>query len=79
VSFDGAEANARFAEKYSFPFPLLCDTERKLGQAFGTCVDASDGYAARFTFVISAEGLVEQAIETRDPGGQAGELIESLR
>ena len=75
VSFDSVEANAKFAQKHNFPFLLLCDTDRKLGLAFGTAVDASDGFAARFTFVVSAEGFIEQAIETKSPGSQADQLL----
>ncbi|MCB9914916.1 MAG: redoxin domain-containing protein [Planctomycetes bacterium] len=78
VSFDDAQKNAAFRAKYGFPYPLLCDTERKLGLAFGACVDASDGYAARFTFVVSPTGVVERAIRTEDPGAQAAALLELL-
>jgi len=31
VSFDGVDANAAFAKKFGFQYPLLCDTERKIG------------------------------------------------
>lgn len=79
VSFDPPEKNAAFARKYDFPFPLLCDTEKRMGLAFGACVDESDGYAARLTFVISPEGVVEDAIVTQDPAGQAQSLLERLR
>jgi peroxiredoxin len=34
-----------------------------------------DQYAARYTFVIGPDGIVEQAIDTRDPGGQAAALL----
>jgi peroxiredoxin len=50
-----------------------------MGLAFGTCVDASDGFSARFTFVVGPDGTIEQAIETKSPGGQAEQLVCSLR
>lgn len=78
VSFDPVEANLAFAEKFDLPFPLLCDTERKLGLAYGAC-DAPDARSARrITYVIGANGRIEQAIETRDPGGQAAALLGSV-
>jgi len=79
VSFDDPETNRAFAEKYGFPFPLLCDTERKLGLAYGTCTADDTKWSARYTFVISPDGDVEHAIDTKDPAAQAAELVELLR
>ncbi len=74
-SFDNQADNAAFASKYGFPFLLLCDTERSMGLAYGACDAVTDGYARRLTFVISPEGVLEEAIETQDPGGQAAGLL----
>lgn len=79
ISFDSVEDNKAFAEKFGFPFPLLSDTDRKVGLAYGAAQDATDGYAARFTFVIGPDGKIEQAIDTKDPGGQAEEILCTLR
>ena len=78
ASFDTIEENRAFAEKFDFPYPLLCDTDRTLGLAYKACEDASDGYARRITYVIGAEGDIEQAIETSDPVGQADQLLQTL-
>ena len=78
ASFDTVEENRAFAEKFDFPYPLLCDTDRALGLAYKACEDAGDGYARRNTYVISPEGKIEQAIETSDPEGQAAELLSTL-
>ena len=79
VSFDPAQDNRAFAEKFDFPFLLLCDTERKLGLAFGACDSKDDGYARRLTFLIGPDGRVEQAIDTKDPAGQADALVELIK
>ena len=34
-----------------------------------------DEYAKRYTYVISPEGKIEMAIDTKDPGKQAGEIL----
>jgi peroxiredoxin Q/BCP len=78
VSFDTAAENKAFAEKFGYTFPLLCDTERKLGLAYKACDSAKDKYAKRFTYVIGADGKIEQAIDTKDPAGQAAELLKSV-
>ncbi len=75
ISFDQPAENKAFAEKFDFPYPLLCDTDRSTGLAYGACDKASDAYPRRLTFVISPEGKIEEAIDTKDPGGQADELL----
>ena len=78
ISFDTVEENRAFAEKFELPYPLLCDTDRSVGLAFGACDSASDAYPRRLTFVIGPDGCVEQAIDTKDPGGQADKILQSL-
>jgi len=39
ASFDNVEDNRKFAEKFKFPFPLLCDTDRKIGLAYGAALN----------------------------------------
>ena len=34
ISFDTVEENRAFAEKFDFPFRLLCDVERSVGMAY---------------------------------------------
>jgi len=68
--------NCAFAEKFSFPFQLLSDPDRKIGMAYEACKSASDGYPARHTYVISPDGIIEHAIDTADPAGQAAALLE---
>jgi peroxiredoxin Q/BCP len=60
VSFDTDEENRRFAEKFHFPFPLLCDTDRELGIAFGACKSETDKNAARIGYWIDTQGRVKR-------------------
>jgi peroxiredoxin Q/BCP len=78
ISFDSVADNRAFAEKFQFPFPLLSDTSRAVGLAYRACDKASDGYARRFTYVIGPDGRIEQAIDTKDPGGQAAALLVAM-
>ena len=79
ISFDKPAANKAFAEKFGYTFPLLCDVDRKIGLAYGACKTAKDRYASRLTFVISPDGKIEQAIDTKDPAGQAGALLGTFK
>jgi len=78
ISFDSAAENRAFAEKHGYTFPLLCDTTRAVGLAYLACDDATESYAKRFTYVIGADGTIEQAIDTQDPGGQAAAIAAKL-
>ena len=62
VSFDTEEENRAFAEKFHFPYRLLCDTDRKIGVAYGAADDASAQHARRITYVIDPEGRIAKAI-----------------
>ncbi len=47
VSFDTPAENRAFAEAQAFPFPLLCDTTRAMGLAWGACATADARYPDR--------------------------------
>ncbi len=61
VSFDTEQENAKFAEKFSFPFELLCDTKREVGMAYGACKTVTDSNAKRIGYVIDPKGLIKYA------------------
>ncbi|NKB71033.1 MAG: redoxin domain-containing protein [Candidatus Latescibacteria bacterium] len=78
VSTDDTEANAQFAAAQSFPYPLLCDTERAVCLAYGACQSASDGAASRHTFVIGPDGLIAQIHTKVDARSQPETLLATL-
>jgi peroxiredoxin Q/BCP len=59
VSFDTPEENKAFAEKFGFNFPLLSDTGRQMGLAYGACDDASAANARRVGVIIGPDGRVK--------------------
>jgi peroxiredoxin Q/BCP len=61
VSFDGVDDNRAFAEKFHLEFPLLCDTDRSIGMAYGACENTDDLYAKRIAYVIDENGKVQKA------------------
>lgn len=78
VSFDGVEDNRAFAEKFDFPYPLLCDTDRALGIAYGAADDASAGYARRISYVIDEEGVILLTYPKVDPKAHLDEILKDL-
>jgi peroxiredoxin Q/BCP len=60
ISFDSQKDNKAFAEKFGFNFPLLCDTDRKVGIAYGACDDATASSARRVGVIIGPDGIVKR-------------------
>ena len=61
VSFDTPSENEAFAKKFNFNFPLLCDTDRKVGVAYGAAdAGSASGGARRIGVIIGPDGKVKQ-------------------
>ncbi len=61
MSFDTQAENRHFAEKFNFPFPLLCDVDHTIGLAYGAAESSKDEYARRIAYVIDEHGVIAQA------------------
>lgn len=65
VSIQDAKSHKKFIEKYNLPFPLLCDTEKKLVEEMGLWGEkkmAGRTYMGTFrtTFIADEEGTIIQ-------------------
>ena len=58
VSFDSPEENLAFAKKFSFNFPLLCDTGKSMGVSYGAASDAQARNASRVGVVLDPSSKV---------------------
>ncbi|MFP9113278.1 thioredoxin-dependent thiol peroxidase [Flavobacterium sp. RHBU_3] len=69
VSADPVKKQAKFADKYKLPFPLLADEDHSILNAFGVWGPKKfmgrefDGIH-RTTFVINEEGIIDEVITT---------------
>ena len=75
VSFDDAGSHQAFKTKFSLPFPLLVDQDRKIAQSYEV---QGDKYPNRDTIVIDKEGKIKKIIRKVDPKGHSGELLNIL-
>jgi peroxiredoxin Q/BCP len=78
VSFDTVEENAAFAEKFAFPYPLLCDTTRAIGLAYHACDKPQDVHARRITYVIGPDGRIKVAVGDVKAAEHPASLLASL-
>lgn len=77
-SFDTPAENKAFAEKFGFNFPLLCDTDRKIGLAYGAADDASAKSARRVGVVIGPDGKVKEYLPKVDAAGYPGDVLQRI-
>lgn len=63
VSIDSAQSHRKFIDKYSLPFPILSDPEKKIVQSYGVWVEKSM-YGRKYmgtersTFVVDSAGRI---------------------
>ncbi len=60
MSFDTPEENAAFAKKFGFNFPIICDTGRAMGVAYGAADDTSAKNARRVGVVVGPDGKIKE-------------------
>jgi thioredoxin-dependent peroxiredoxin len=84
ISADTSAAQKKFQNKFSLPFPLLADADKKIANLFGV-VKEKNMYGkkvkgiARTTFVIGANGTIEHIFNNVKPEGHAEQVLEYLK
>lgn len=81
ISFDTPEDNRTFAESNGFPFRLLSDVDRKVGELYETKrapEERSPGQAKRRTYLIDPEGRVAKAYRVTDIPAHPGQVLEDF-
>ena len=78
ASFDSVEKNAKFAQKFEFNFPLLCDVDRKIGVAYGAADDPSAGSARRISYLIGKDGKIRKAYPKVNAAAHPEEILKDL-
>ncbi|MFY9552763.1 MAG: thioredoxin-dependent thiol peroxidase [Thermoanaerobaculia bacterium] len=80
VSADDEKSHKKFAEKFSLPFPLLADTDRKIVKDYGVWGEKSL-YGRKFmgihrvTYLIDENGRIAAVWPKVKPDGHADELL----
>ena len=77
ASFDSVQDNAAFASKFDFPFRLLCDTDHRLGRAYGA--EAQDSpYPRRISFLIDEAGKIARVYDPVSAKTHPTEVLADL-
>lgn len=78
VSLDDSASHARFAKKYSLPFPLLADPSGAVTRSYGALPEGVR-HARRYTFLIDPGGKVAKVYTTVETSRHSVEVIEDLK
>ncbi len=78
VSVDDRASHARFARKYSLPFPLLADSKGETARRYDS-IWPLIGIARRNTFLIDPEGRIARIYRSASASRNSGEIIEDLK
>jgi thioredoxin-dependent peroxiredoxin len=84
VSNDDEKAHNKFITKYSLPFPLIPDTDKKIVNAYGVYGEKSNygkTYMGIFrtTFVISEKGIIEKVFTKVDTKNHTQQILEEIK
>jgi peroxiredoxin Q/BCP len=79
TSVDPLERLQRFQVKHDLGFLLVSDSDRAIGQAYGTLKSGPLGTHERDTVLISAEGTVLLAYRKVKAAGHAADVLADAR
>ncbi len=83
VSIDDEVSHQKFIEKYSLPFPLIADTDKKWVEAYGAWGE-KNMYGKKYmgthrvTFLIDEEGIISHVIKKVKSEDHAQQILELL-
>jgi peroxiredoxin Q/BCP len=78
VSSDDVASHKAFAAKFSLPFSLLADPERKIIDAYGVRMPVV-GLAKRVTFLIDREGVVRKVLSDVQTASHDRQVLQELQ
>ena len=78
MSFDTPQENKAFADKHGFGFPLVCDTTREIGMAYGAADTLEAGNAKRVGVVIGPDGRIKEWLPKVDARAYPREVLSRI-
>ena len=81
ASFDTPEENKAFAEAQGFPYRLLADVDRAVGDAYGVKKGPDEQYvdfARRLSFLIDPDGVVRRVYQVTDVATHPQQVLDDL-
>jgi len=82
ISTDSVKSHKKFEDKYSLPFPLIADEEKKVVEQYGVWGEKKfmgKNYMGtnRTTFLIDEEGTIKKIITKPDTKNQTQQVLDA--
>lgn len=82
ISTDSVKSHKKFEDKYSLPFPLIADEEKKIVDEYGVWGEKkfmAKNYMGtnRTTFLIDEDGTIKKIITKPDTKNQTQQVLEA--
>jgi peroxiredoxin Q/BCP len=83
VSIDSAKSHVKFVTKYSLPFPLISDEDKKIVEAYGVWVEKSM-YGRKYmgtersTFIVGPQGKIKAVFRKVKPEEHTDLILAEL-
>jgi peroxiredoxin Q/BCP len=84
VSVDSVKQHQKFIDKFSLPFPLISDEDKRIVEAYGVWVEKmlyGKTYMGteRSTFIIGTEGRIRAVLEKVKPEEHLDQVLAALK
>ncbi len=82
ISTDGVKSHKKFEDKYSLPFPLIADEDKKIVEQYGVWGEKQmmgKNYMGtnRTTFLIDENGSIKKIITKPDTKNQTQQVLDA--
>jgi len=82
ISADDEKSHKKFSDKFSLPFPLIPDTDKKILKDYGVWgpkkfMGKSYEGVNRTTFIIDEKGIISHIFEKVDTGNHTSQILKS--
>jgi len=77
ASFDDVEKNAAFAEKFAYPFKLICDPAKSLA-VYGAIDPDDPDWPRRISYLIGPDQRIVKAYPTVNPATHAAQVLADV-
>lgn len=78
-SVDSSDAHKKFIKKYSLPFPLLLDPDKKIATEYGVANGIPImGLDKRVTYIIDEDGRILKVYPNVDPSVHANQILADM-
>ncbi len=80
VSLDSIDSHAKFAQKYSLPFPLLADMDGHVAKQYGALAALGPiKFAKRHTIIINPDGKIKKIYRSVNASRHSQQVIGDLK